>query len=43
MMVIVYSIENNYDSELASSIVSLTAIISFILVFLVAAMFNFGF
>ncbi|CEP77905.1 MAG: AEC family transporter [Defluviitoga tunisiensis] len=42
MMVIVYSIENNYDSELASSIVSLTAIISFILVFLASAMFNFG-
>lgn len=42
MMIIVYSIKNNYDSELASSIVSLTAIISFIIVFLVTAIFNFG-
>ncbi|WP_121514660.1 MULTISPECIES: AEC family transporter [unclassified Petrotoga] len=41
MMAIVYSVKNNYDSELASSFVSLTTLISFIIVFVVTAIMGF--
>jgi len=41
MMVIVYSVKNKYDSELASSYVSLTTLISFIIVFAVTAIIGF--
>jgi hypothetical protein len=41
MMAIVYSVKNNYDSELASSFVSVTTLISFIIVFVVTAIMGF--
>ncbi|WP_121957813.1 AEC family transporter [Petrotoga sp. 9PWA.NaAc.5.4] len=41
IMAIVYSVKNNYDSELASSFVSITMLISFIIIFIVNAIVGF--
>lgn len=41
IMAIVYSVKNNYDSELASSFVSITMLISFIIIFAANAIMGF--